>query len=83
MGPPTEEVQAMSIVPGEEPRSRDEEPLMAEEPLPPGNGDIEAKVEELDQRLRESGSDEVAEAQESKESPDSPDDTEDEQEDVS
>ncbi|ANS79890.1 hypothetical protein SGUI_2494 [Serinicoccus hydrothermalis] len=71
----------MSITPGEEPRARDEEPMLAEEPLPPGNGDIEAKVEDLDQKLRASGSDEAAEAQDTKEKPDET--SEDEPEDVS
>ena len=65
----------MSITPGQEPRPRDDEPMLAEEPLPPGNGDIEAKVEELDQKLRAAGTDEAAEAQDSKEQPDSPGET--------
>ncbi|OLT18931.1 hypothetical protein BJF86_02950 [Serinicoccus sp. CNJ-927] len=71
----------MSITPGEEPRGRTDEPMLAEEPLPPGNGDIEAKVEELDKKLRASGSDEAAEAQDSKEQPDET--SEGEEEDVS
>lgn len=65
----------MSITPGQEPQPRTDEPMLAEEPLPPGNGDIEEQVEDLDQKLRASGSDEAAEAQEDKEKPDSPGET--------
>ncbi|PZU48844.1 MAG: hypothetical protein DI571_03045 [Arsenicicoccus sp.] len=62
----------MSIIPGSEPRPEGSEPMLADEPLPPGEHDIEETVDALDQKVRQSGSEEVAEAQESKEEPDEP-----------
>ena len=51
----------MGITPGVEPGPVEEEPLLAEEPLPPGS-ELAEKVEELDERIRQAGPDEVREA---------------------
>ncbi|WP_151526401.1 hypothetical protein [Serinicoccus kebangsaanensis] len=68
----------MSIIPGSEPRPPGSDPMLADEPLPPGEHDIEDTVDGLDQLVREGGSDEIADAQESKEQPDEPNEDEDE-----
>ncbi|WP_131105855.1 hypothetical protein [Ornithinimicrobium sufpigmenti] len=53
----------MGITPGEEPGPVEEQPLLAEEPLPPGS-ELAEKVEELDERIRQAGPEEVREADE-------------------
>ncbi|WP_122262656.1 hypothetical protein [Ornithinimicrobium cerasi] len=54
----------MSITPGEEPGPRTEEPLLAEEPLPPGGDNLARTVEEIDKKIRSRGPDEVEDADE-------------------
>ena len=54
----------MAIVPGEIPEPREEPPLLAEEPLPPGVGDIAQQIEDLDKKIREGGPEEIEQADE-------------------
>lgn len=54
----------MGITPGVEPGPVEEEPLLAEEPLPPGRNNLAKEVEALDERIRKSGPDEVQQADE-------------------
>lgn len=54
----------MGIVPGEEPAPRTKEPLLNEEPVPPGVEDYYDEVEELEKRVRERGPEEVEQADE-------------------
>ena len=57
----------MSITPGSEPRPEGSRPMLADEPLPPGEHDIQETVDALARQERDAGSDEAAQAQESKE----------------
>ncbi|WP_298886693.1 hypothetical protein [uncultured Serinicoccus sp.] len=63
----------MSIIPGSEPRPEGSQPMLADEPLPPGEHDIEETVDALARQERDAGSDEAAQAQESKETEGDPD----------
>ena len=54
----------MSITPGQEPGPRTEEPLLAEEPLPPGGDNLAQTVEAIDRKLRRRGPDKVEQADE-------------------
>ena len=54
----------MGITPGVEPGPVEEEPLLAEEPLPPGAAHLAEEVEAIDGRIRAEGPDEVQEADE-------------------
>ena len=53
----------MSITPGEVPGPR-EEPLLADEPIPPGVEDWSDDVDAMEERIRKGGPDEVQEADE-------------------
>lgn len=53
----------MSIVPGENPAPR-QEPLLNEDPPPPGVEDYSDDVDALEKRIRERGPDEVQQADE-------------------
>lgn len=53
----------MGIVPGQDP-GYTEEPLLADEPLPPGVEDISGDVDALEKRIRERGPEEVEQADE-------------------
>jgi hypothetical protein len=52
----------MAITPGEPEQAPGDRPLLAQEPLPPGAAERAAQVEELDRAMRESGPDEIEEA---------------------
>lgn len=52
----------MAITPGQEPGPATDEPLLAEEPPPPGSQEVVEDVEELDDRIRAEGPDEVEQA---------------------
>lgn len=54
----------MGITPGVEPGPVEDQPLLAEEPLPPGRSELAEKVEAIDERIRKAGPDEVQEADE-------------------
>ena len=54
----------MAIVPGQAGNPGEGKPMLADEPLPPGHGDIAQQVEDLDKRIREAGPDEVQAADE-------------------
>ena len=54
----------MGITPGVEPGPVEQEPLLAEEPLPPGRAELADQVEAIDDRIRAAGPDEVQEADE-------------------
>ena len=53
----------MGIVPGTEPGPHEEEPLLAEEPLPPGKEERVETVDEIEQDVRASGSEEARAAE--------------------
>ena len=53
----------MGIVPGTEPAPK-EEPLLADEPLPPGVVDHTGDIDSLEKRIRERGPEEVEQADE-------------------
>ncbi|MFK5635239.1 MULTISPECIES: hypothetical protein [unclassified Ornithinimicrobium] len=53
----------MSITPGEVPGAR-EEPILADEPAPPGVEDWSDDVDAMEERIRKGGPDEVEEADE-------------------
>lgn len=52
----------MAINPGEIPGPRTEDPLLAEEPLPPGGENLAETVEEIDESIRSAGPDDVEQA---------------------
>ncbi len=52
----------MGIVPGEEPAERTGPPILNEDPVPPGVEDLRDDVDEIEQRVRRSGPEEVERA---------------------